>query len=928
MRTRGKALLGLGVFIGLSLLALILFPVLFADRITAHAKAEIGEAVNAQVDWRDAGLTFLRNFPNLTLRLEDLTVRGMNRFEGDTLAAIGNFRVVLDVRSVLFGDQIVIRSIELNELALHLIVLQDGAANWDIVKPKPGEVGASERAGFNLGLRALNVHGARIVFDNRKAGLFASLDGLEHSLRGDFTQERFNIDTRTQSDEVTVRFAGISYLDRVALDVTADIDADLANQRFTFGENQVRLNDLLLNFSGHVAKAGDDLELDVQFDSPSNNFRSVLSLVPAIYARDFASLRTDGVVSVGGRMTGRYGESAFPALALHAKVDSASFQYPDLPLPARDIFLDLAIDNPGGSADSTVVNLRRFQATIGGDAVRATMALRTPISDPDVDLAINGTLDLAAASRTLELEGFEELAGIVNADVAVHARRSAIDSQQYDRIVARGDVGAKGVALRTARLPHRVAIDELALRFSPRTAELRSLRGAVGSSDLRMTGSLENLIGFALRGGELSGRATFDSDRFDLNEWKSDRDSLTVIPVPPRVDLALTAAIAQLKYGRMEMTGARGVVRVKDQRLTIDSLRMNALGGQFRVAGFYETTNPAKPTFDVDVAITDADVPEAFRALTTVQLLAPVARYAQGRFSTGLRLIGALNGDMTPIFTGLDGRGSLETSQLVLREFPPMDRLADALKSRHLRNPALRAIRSAVEIREGRLFVRPFDVAIGSTTMTVGGWNGIDQSLGYDIVLALPRSALEDDARQVVNDLFVRAGGAGLDTMSVMRLGVRLTGTITNPSITLDAGRGVATARQALDRAARETVERVTQTVEERVDSAKLEARRKAEAEAQRLVQEAEQRAAAIREEAQRLAEAVRKEGNERADTLLARATSPIARVAARPAADRLRREADTRAEQILREADSRANDLVAEARRKADELIRSAGEG
>lgn len=650
--------------------------------------------------------------------------------------------------------------------------------------------------------------------------------------------------------------------------------------------------------------------------------------MPAIWSRDFASLQTEGELSVTGRINGRYGEESFPAFSLLARVDNGSFRYPDLPLPARDISLDLAISNPGGDADSTVVDLQRLHTRIGEDAIDATLTLRTPVSDPDVDLAVDGTLDLAAASRTFRLENVDELAGVVDADFAVRARKSAVIAERYDRIAARGEVVARDVVLRGAALRHDVKIDEFALGVSPRAADLRTLRGTIGSSDVWVEGSVDNLLGFAIGEGELRGRANLDSDRFDLDEWRSD-DSLAVILVPPRIDFVLLASIAQLHHGRLDVTDARGVVRVKDQRLTIDSLRLNAVGGEFQLTGWYETIDPAKPTFDVDVGITNASVAESFEALTTVQLLAPVARYAEGRFSTSLQLNGALGENMLPVLTALTGQGTIETTQVALQEFPPMNRLADALDSRLLRNPALRAIRTAVVIDDGRLHVRPFDVGIGASTLTVGGSNGIDRSLDYDMVLALPQSALESGARELVGNLFARAGASAavLDTASVVRVAVKLTGTIDDASISLDVGRGVTAAAESLQQATDEATELAARAARERADSARADARRRAEAEAQRIVDEAERQAATIRAEARELAGSVRAEANQRGDSLVARATNPVARVAAERAADVLRREANQRADQIVAEADARADSLVAEARLRAEAVIRAAAE-
>ena len=52
------------------------------------------------------------------------------------------------------------------------------------------------------------------------------------------------------------------------------------------------------------------------------------------------------------------------------------------------------------------------------------------------------------------------------------------------------------------------------------------------------------------------------------------------------------------------------------------------------------------------------DIPSAVETLTTVRLLAPVARYAQGNFSTDLRVSGALGKDMMPLYEVLTGQGT------------------------------------------------------------------------------------------------------------------------------------------------------------------------------------------------------------------------------------------------------------------------------
>jgi hypothetical protein len=604
---------------------------------------------------------------------------------------------------------------------------------------------------------------------------------------------------------------------------------------------------------------------------------------------------------------------------VNAKVSNAAFQYPDLPLPARDIALELAIRNPGGNVDSTIVQVDRFHAMIGREPIDGAMVLRTPISDPDFGLRLTGKVDLADVRRTLKLGGVNELTGRIGADVAVRTRMSFIDRKQYDRITASGTVDIRDLALESTDLPHPLAIDEASLRLTPQRADLQSLTGKIGSSDVRLSGYLDNLIPFALRGDPLHGSASFASQHFNLDEWRSD-DSLKIIPIPSNIDFALQANVAELTYAKLTMANARGGLRVKDQRATLESFTMNTLGGEFGVTGFYETTDPTKPKFDVDLTMKDVDIPGAFAALTTVQMLAPVARYARGNVSTDMHLSGGLGKDMMPLFTGIDGKGSLRTSELLLQGLPLLGKLADAVKINQLRSPTLDSLRASIEIRDGRVHVKPFTVRVGKSAMRVEGSHGIDQSLQYTLGVRVPRSELGADANRAIAGLVSRAGKTGIDlqTADTVGLEVRVGGTLTNPTIQTNLGDVGASVGEGVKQAAQKELTERVDSAKARVDSATDEARRKAQAEAERLIGEAEQRAAAMRAEARKLAETVRREGSARADSLAARATNPIAKVAADAAANRLRKEANDRADGIIREADKRAADLVAEARKKA----------
>lgn len=914
--------------------ALVLLPLLFGGRIEAFVRSGLDRSLDARVDWRAAGVGLFRDFPDVTLSVAGLSVVGAGPFDGDTLAAVGRLQVVLDAGSVWRAwrgaGPVVVRSVRLEAPRVHLRVLEDGSANWDVVRAAEGALSAGAGATRPIGVRlsSVAVRDGALTLEDAAAGTRVALEGLEHTLSGDLASERVVLRTHTRAERTWVRFAGAPWLAGVALELTSDVDADLAGGRFTLGASELRLNDLVVRFEGGAAREGEALDLDVTFSAPSTAFAQALSLVPALYSRDFATLQTSGSFTVEGHARGRLGGGALPGFGLRAEVVDGSFRYPDLPLPARDIALALAVDNPGGGTDSTVVRVERFHVVIGDQPVDAAFTVRTPVSDPDVDARVRGTVDLADVARTVKLADADAWAGVVSADASMRARLSDVDAERWERVAASGTVTARGVSLSSPDLRQPVSVEEAALSLTPRRADLRSFRARLGSSDVEASGWIDNLLGFVLRDEPLSGSATFRSRRFVLDEWRSPDPELEVIPVPAFLDFALEGSVDTLTLDRLTMTDARGSLDVGAQRLTLQDFGLRMLGGRVRVGGWYETLDPARPTFALSLSLDSLDVARAAETLVTVRTLAPVATYARGSFSADLDLSGALARDFMPLFEVMDGAGTLLTSRIALEGFPLLTRLSEQLRVPELGSPTLEAIRSSLEIREGRLHVRPFGVRVGDLRMGVSGSNGFDRSLDYTLTLDVPRGLLGQQAAGVVQGLASAAGRVGFDlgAADTVRLGVRVGGTVTDPSLDLGFREAGASVAAGAEQAARAAVQGRVDEAAARADSAREEALRVARARADSLVAEAERQAEAVRAEAARIAAGIRAEGERGAEEVLARATNPIARRAAEPVAARIRQEAETRAAQVETEADRRAEALVEEARRRADDLVRQAG--
>src|SRR5215207_1209127 len=171
MNKRTRIFAVVGALLALLVIAVAAVPMFFGDTIANRAKVEANGALTARVDWRDAGLSLFGDFPNLTLRLDDLSVAGTGRFAGDTLARVTRLGVVLDLESVLgnlrSGAPVGVRAVEINRPLIALKVLEDGTANWDIVKESAPKAEGSRP--LTVKLRKLDISNASIALDDQKS---------------------------------------------------------------------------------------------------------------------------------------------------------------------------------------------------------------------------------------------------------------------------------------------------------------------------------------------------------------------------------------------------------------------------------------------------------------------------------------------------------------------------------------------------------------------------------------------------------------------------------------------------------------------------------------------------------------------------------------------------------------------------------------
>lgn len=577
-----KILISLGIVLSIFIVAAITIPYFFKDKIMVKVKTAINENVNAKVDFSDVDISLFRSFPKISLRISNLSVQGTNEFEGVNLIKSKYFDLSVDFWAVVAGkDVIPIRGIHLEEPDINIYVLQNEKANYDIAKPTTeASPAAPESTPMTLQLEKYSITNGKITYDDKAMGMFFQLVGCNHSGKGDFSADVFDLNTKTTADETNVSYGGVSYISKAKADATIIVNADMKNFKFTLKDNTLKLNDFIAQAEGSVQIGDIDMNMDIKFRSPQSDFKALLSIVPGSYTKDFAGVNAEGKFDFNGYVKGIYNDKQYPELQFNLNVDNAKFKYPSLPMGMSNINTRMAIFNPqGNNFDAMKVDVPSFSLNVGNGSLKGYFFLKTPISDPDIDTKLDGSINLAEIAQAFPIESVKNLNGQIAANIVAKTKMSYVDNKQYERVNMSGGLRVSNMNAEPNDMP-KIKIHDLAMNFTPNFVGIDNFKAQLGKSDIQANGKIDNILAYFSPQKTMKGNLTMRSTYFDANEWMSEATTSTTATAsstenkntttaskkpndtpPPfnRFDFALDAKIGNLKYDNYNLLNTTAI---------------------------------------------------------------------------------------------------------------------------------------------------------------------------------------------------------------------------------------------------------------------------------------------------------------------------------------------------------------------------------
>lgn len=934
------------ITVSVILILMIAVPLLFRSKIESMVKEQVNQNIHATVDWSGITLSFFRGFPDLSINLRGLSVVGLEPFGGDTLMGLDRFELRVNPFGA-FRDHMEVKSVLLDRPKIHGIVLENGTANWDIVPvdsvsaQETGSEDADESGTMTLSLERFVVRDGRIFYRDATMELESDLGLVNAEMTGDFAADLSDFELHMAVQEFDLKQGGIRYLRHGILDLDLVVSADLVQHIYTLRKNEIKLNGLVLGAEGTVGELEDGaLEMNLRVFSKETSFKTLLSMVPAIYLQDYPSIEASGNLVLQGEVTGLMKDTIYPDARLTLEVSDGSFSYPELPEEVSDIQIRLNVDYRGADMDATRLELEKFHMLLAGNPIDVQMLVENPFSDMHVAGHARGRIDLTSLHKVMPLEDIR-IGGLLESDLRWDTRLSSIEQERYEEVDLEGRFQMENVSLETPELAVPVDVKKMELDFTPRMVELKTLDLVMGSSDLQMDGRLTNLIPYVFSGQVLSGSLNVSSQILDANELMPAEtgvgeeetpqgetageleapppDSLAdplPLKIPEDIDFRMILDLKKLLYGSVELDNVVGKLSVSGGVAHIEQLNMEVIQGKASATGIVDTRGDY-PAVDLVMEMTGVDIPSSYESFVSMERLAPMAKYCKGSANVKMKYQSKLDASFNPVYGSINAKGNLYTRGLQVYNLNSFVKLSELLKNEKFRDMAPDEVNVQFTVLDGRVVVAPFKMNFDASRITVSGSHGIDLTMDYLMDMQIAKSDLGSGARELMAGISLLASGAGFQVpqSDFVNVKARITGTFGNPKITTDLSGNLKSTGETVKTIVEEKITQEVEKAEERV-------REEASVKAEEIIRQAEEEAEALVKEAQRAGDNLVKEAEIQGEKLIKEAGSnPIRQVAAKRAAGELNTQAKKQSESLVKEAESKASAMIEQARAEAARL-------
>lgn len=470
-----------GTLIVLILAVAGLFLYLNDARLRGLILPEIEQAIGREVQLESISFALFRTFPNVGVVLEGFSIPDPD-FD---LVSFDELVVSVQIWPLL-DQKVVVNSLEVTGAGLTYAFLPDGTTSFDFLfTTTDEEVIPDTSSGMMIDLKSIVIRNSEINYIDTQRDFSARISDLDSKMSITLAQNIL-ADMSLSIDGLSVTSDGMTWLSSLPVSLQQTFELDLENERFDMQKGSLRIRGLDLVVGGVLDSwSSDVMNVDFRFNSSSDNFATLLDLVPEAYLSELKGIETRGALTFNGSISGQVSEDSMPDFQLVLKVTDGYLKHPDAGKPIENVQIDIAANNQ-------IVTINQVEANADVNLIDMKGTLSNPL-DPDVsrfDLLANIYVDLSTVPEFYPIDpDTTRMEGVLTFDGAARGMVNNVENATVS-----GELKLANGYIYHKSLPHPVERIVLDSRLSATEFTIRNFVLRSGTNTLEAKGRVRNYL--------------------------------------------------------------------------------------------------------------------------------------------------------------------------------------------------------------------------------------------------------------------------------------------------------------------------------------------------------------------------------------------------------------------------------------------------
>lgn len=394
-----------GITIGIIFLLLIILPFLFADTITNKITSLANENLDGKISFVDSDLSFFKHFPSLTLTLTDFNLNGSQPFKNQSLVAAKEISLGIDVPSLLFGSQMNIDKIYINNAKINVQVNKKGEANYNVYK-SDGKESTKTSESASLKLERIQIENSTLVYNDLAAKINIDATGFNYTGKGNLKESQFDLQTKAEIESLNFSYNDDNYLTNKKISAELLTKVNTSSLSFVFEKNDLIINKLPVEFKGKLDFLKNGYALDFNVKTENSDLHDVFTALPPKFIVWMNKTEIKGKTDAYLTLKGKYiaSENQKPSVSMGLKVRDGYVAHNKSATPAEKIYMNFQTELPQLDIQKLKVNVDSLYFIVGKEYFSGNIKTEGIGKSILVNSKIKSKLDLEKLNRAIGID--------------------------------------------------------------------------------------------------------------------------------------------------------------------------------------------------------------------------------------------------------------------------------------------------------------------------------------------------------------------------------------------------------------------------------------------------------------------------------------------------------------------------------------------